>query len=325
MSDLKGRAYWVTGPMQGELRDEVIAPPGPDQALIRTLYSGISRGTEALVLRGEVPPSEALSMQAPFQTGIFPWPVKYGYCNVGRVEAGPTRLLGRTVFCLYPHQTLYCAPVDALHPVPDQVPPGRAVLAANLETAINGLWDTPPRIGDRIAVIGAGSVGCLCAWLASRIPGCEVELIDIRPGRARIAEALGIRFATASAATENADLVIHASGSPAGLEKALELAGFEATILELSWFGTVSVALPLGGAFHRLRLTLRSSQVGAVAAAQRARWNHRRRLVLALSLLADPVLDCLISGEDDFADLPLAQARLASNPGDALMHRIRYP
>lgn len=324
MSDTKGRAYWVTGPFQGELRDEVIAPPGPGEALIRTLYSGISRGTEALVLRGGVPPSEALAMQAPFQSGIFPWPVKYGYCSVGRVEAGPPELLGRTVFCLYPHQTLYSVSAEALHPVPDEVPAGRAVLAANLETAINGLWDATPRVGDRIAVVGAGTVGCLCAWLASRVPGCEVELIDVNPRRAAIAAALGVRFATPAAATGEVDLVVHASGSAAGLARALELAGLEATVLELSWFGTAEVALPLGGAFHRRRLILRSSQVGRVPAAQRARWDHRRRLALALRLLADPVLDCLISGEDDFADLPQVQARLASDPGDALMHRIRY-
>jgi threonine dehydrogenase-like Zn-dependent dehydrogenase len=228
------------------------------------------------------------------------------------------------VFCLYPHQSAYCAPLDALHRIPEQVPPERAVLAANLETAINGLWDAAPRIGDRIAVIGGGSVGMLCAWLAGRIPGCEVELIDINPRRAEIAGALGVSFALPIDAAAEADLVIHSSGSSAGLELALALAGFEATILELSWYGTAPVTVPLGAAFHRRRLTLRSSQVGQVATAQRARWDYRRRLGLALSLLEDPVLDLLISGEDVFDDLPDVQVRLASDPGDTLMHRIRY-
>jgi threonine dehydrogenase-like Zn-dependent dehydrogenase len=319
------RAYWVTGPLQGELRDVPTAPPGPGEARVRTLYSGISRGTEALILRGEVPPSEYTGMRAPFQAGDFPWPVKYGYCNVGRVEVGPPDWIGRAVFCLYPHQSAYCVPIEALHRIPDRVPPGRAVLAANLETAVNGLWDAAPRIGDHIAVIGAGSVGVLCAWLAARIPGCRVELIDINPRRAAIAGRLGVDFALPTDARGDADLVIHASGSSAGLEQALDLAGFEATVLELSWYGTTRVALPLGAAFHRRRLTLRSSQVGQVATAQRARWDHRRRLDFALALLADPALDALISGEDAFDDLPAVQARLALDPGDALMHRIRYP
>ncbi|RKT46247.1 zinc-dependent alcohol dehydrogenase [Thiocapsa rosea] len=318
------RAYWVTGPLQGELREGLLAPPGPGEALVRTLYTGISRGTEALVLRGEVPPSEYAGMRAPFQAGDFPWPVKYGYCNVGRVEAGPADWIGQVVFCLYPHQSAFCVPVEALHRIPDAVAPGRAVLAANLETAVNGLWDAAPRIGDRIAVIGAGSVGVLCAWLAARIPGCRVELIDINPRRADIAERLGVDFALPADARGDVDLVIHASGSSAGLEQALALAGFEATVLELSWYGTTPVTLTLGAAFHRRRLTLRSSQVGQVATAQRARWDYRRRLGLALSLLADPALDVLISGEDAFDDLPAVQVRLATDPGDVLMHRIRY-
>lgn len=318
------QAYWLLEPGRGEIRAEPLAPPHAGEVLVRTLYSGISRGTESLVFRGEVPPSEYLTMRAPFQAGDFPGPVKYGYCNVGRVEEGPEELRGRLVFCLYPHQTWYRVPLGVPRLLPQGVPPGRAVLAANLETAVNALWDAAPRIGDRIAVIGAGVLGSLTAWLAGRIPGCRVELIDINPRRARLAAALGVDFALPAAATPAADRVIHASGSPAGLALGLGLAGFEATLVELSWFGTREVALPLGQAFHQRRLTLRSSQVGSVASAQRARWDHRRRLDLALSLLSDPVLDTLITGEDAFAELPRVQARLARDPGDTLMHRICY-
>lgn len=318
------RAFWIAAPGCGDIRPEPLSEPKPGDALVRTLYSGISRGTESLVFRGEVPPSEYRTMRAPFQTGDFPGPLKYGYCSVGVVEQGPDDLAGRTVFCLYPHQTRYRVPAEALHPLPADVPAGRAVLAANLETAINALWDAAPRIGDRIATIGAGTLGCLCAWLAGRIPGCQVELIDTNPRRAPIAAALGVRFASPATASAQADLVIHASGSPAGLAQGLRLAGFEATVLELSWYGDREVPLPLGQGFHQRRLTLRSSQVGSIAAAQRARWSYRRRLALALSLLADPVLDRLITGEDAFDDLPAVQARLARDPGDTLMHRIRY-
>jgi hypothetical protein len=320
----EAHAFWIVEPGRGEVRREILTPANLGEALVRTLFSGISRGTESLVFRGEVPGSEFQTMRAPFQVGEFPGPLKYGYSSVGVVEDGPEDLLGRTVFCLYPHQTRYRVPAEALDPLPDGVPPGRAVLAANLETAVNALWDAAPRVGDHIAVIGAGTLGCLVAWLARRIPGCQVHLIDQNPRRSAIAAALGATFAAPGAAAPDADLVIHASGSPAGLALGLGLAGFEATVLELSWYGDREVALPLGEAFHRRRLTLRSSQVGSVATAQRARWDHRRRLRLALSLLTDPVLDLLINGEDVFDDLPAVQARLARDPADTLMHRIRY-
>jgi threonine dehydrogenase-like Zn-dependent dehydrogenase len=325
MTLITTQAFWITGPRTSELRDVSLPSPGPHEVRVRTLYSGISRGTETRVFNGQVPASEYQRMRAPFQEGEFPAPVKYGYCSVGIVEEGPDDLHGRTVFCLYPHQTRYVVPAQAVVPLPPGVPAARAILAANLETAVNGLWDAAPRIGDRISVVGAGTVGCLVAWLAARLPGCVVELIDLDPAKAAIADSLGTRFATPASAAPEADLVIHASGAAEGLSTALELAGFEATVLELSWFGDQHVPLPLGRTFHAQRLQLKSSQVGTVAGVQRARWTHRRRMELALSLLAAPVLDCLITGEDPFAELPAVMARLASAPGGTLCHRIRYP
>jgi threonine dehydrogenase-like Zn-dependent dehydrogenase len=317
------RAFWVTEPGRGEVRPMRV--DGPDDSVtIRTLYSGISRGTEALVFQGRVPPSEYERMRAPFQEGDFPTPVKYGYASVGIVEAGPYAGPPGYVFVLYPHQTRYTVPANAAHQIPEGTPPERAILAANMETAINGLWDAQPHIGDRIAIVGAGTVGCLTAWLASRIPGCSVELVDVNPARAQVAQALGVRFATPGVATPDVDLVVHASGSPDGLATALGLAAFEATVVELSWYGDTPVTVPLGGAFHAKRLTVRSSQVGHVAPSQRARWDSRRRMALALALLADPVLDVLITGESQFEELPEVMARLATNPGDTLCHRIKY-
>lgn len=292
---------------------------------MRTLHSGISRGTEMLVFRGEVPSSEFDRMRAPFQEGDFPGPVKYGYASVGVVVEGPDTLVGRPVFCLHPHQTQYVVSADAVHPLPEGVPPARAVLTANMETAINALWDASPRIGDRIAVVGGGVVGLLVAWLAGRVPGCEVELVDLRPSRQVVAQALGVAFAEPRNATPEADLVVHASGSAAGLVTALKLAAFEATVIEMSWYGRREVALPLGEAFHARRLSLRSSQVGHVATAQRARWSHRRRLGLALSVLRDPVLDLLITDNAPFDELPDVMARLSAGSPDTLCQRIDYP
>ncbi len=276
------------------------------------------------MFNGTVPASEYLRMRAPFQEGDFPFPVKYGYINVGVVEAGPEHLLGQCVFCLYPHQTRYSVPADAVTPIPAQIPASRAVLCANLETAINALWDAQPNIGDRISVVGGGVVGCLVAWLAAKIPGCEVELVDINSGRDELADRLGAHFKLPTDASDERDLVIHASATEQGLQTALKLAGFEATVLELSWYGDTAVSVPLGQAFHSRRLQLRSSQVGQIAPAQRSRWDYRRRLALAMKLLEDETLECLISGESDFQNLPETMARLTSAGKNVLCHRIRY-
>jgi len=324
MPDAAARAFWITAPGCGEIRPEPLPVPSSDDVVVRARYSGISRGTEALVFQGRVPLSEYQRMRAPFQTGDFPAPVKYGYASVGEIERGPRGLEGRTAFVLYPHQTRYVVPSASVHVLPQSVPPARAVLAANLETAINGLWDASPQIGDRVVVIGGGTVGCLVAWLATRIPGCQVELVDVNPRRGDIARALGVRFINPDHLAEGADVIVHASGSPKGLALAFQAAGFEARIVELSWYGSGEVPVALGGSFHSRRLTLMSSQVGSVARAQRSRWDTRRRMALALELLTHDELDALVTGESRFEDLPAVMSSLASAPGDALCHRIRY-
>ena len=320
----RARAFWVAAPGRGEIRDETVRPPAADEVVVRALFSGVSRGTEALVFQGRVPVSEHGRMRAPFQSGEFPAPVKYGYASVGTVERGPADLQGRQVFTLFPHQTRYVVPAQSVTVIPATVPPGRAVLAANLETAINAVWDARPHVGDRVTVIGGGTVGCLAAWLAGRIAGCDVELVDVNPQRASIARALGVRFAEPASAAGDPDVVIHASGSASGLALALAIAAFEATIVDLSWYGDQAVPVALGEGFHARRLTLKSSQVGSVAATQRARWDAARRLQLALAMLADPALDVLITGESAFETLPEVMQQLAAAPGDTLCHRIRY-
>ncbi|OAN92191.1 dehydrogenase [Marinobacter sp. EhC06] len=321
------RAWWVTGAGKGEIQETPLAEPGVKEqeelVTVQSLYSGISRGTESLVFHGRVPRSEYTAMRAPFQAGDFPWPVKYGYANVGKVTEGPAELVGQTVFCLYPHQNRYRVPASAVTPLPKDLPAERAILAANMETAVNGLWDGAPAVGDRIAVVGLGVVGLLVAWLARRIPGTRVTAIDTNPERHAVAEQLGLTFSSGPGADDH-DLVIHASGHPSGLETALGLAGQEATIVEMSWYGDQLVPAPLGAAFHPRRMTLKSSQVGQIGPSRVPRWDYRKRLALALELLQDDALDALITGECRFDDLPKSMARILIDGRDTLCHRVVY-
>lgn len=318
------RSFWLRSPGQGEIRETALPDPGESEVLVRALCSGVSRGTETLVFRGGVPESQYTAMRAPFQEGEFPGPVKYGYLSVGRVEEGPAQLVGRTVFCLYPHQTRYVVPTSAVTVVPDNVPAARAILAGTVETAVNALWDAAPLIGDRIAVVGGGMVGCSVAALLDKYPGVRVQLVDADPARAGIARALGAEFALPADALGECDLVVHASATEQGLARSLELLRDEGTVIELSWYGDRRVSLPLGEAFHSRRLVVRGSQVGAVSPARRAGRTYADRLALALELLADPAFDALVTGECGFEELPDVMPRLTSGELPGLCHRVLY-
>jgi NADPH:quinone reductase-like Zn-dependent oxidoreductase len=319
------RALWYAREGVVELRNARLEPPARNEARVRTLFSGISRGTERLVFEGSVGESEWQRMRAPHQEGAFPFPVKYGYCATGVVDDGPADLLGRAVFCLHPHQDFFNVAVGALAPIPDGVPPRRATLAANMETALNALWDGGAGPGDRIVVVGAGIVGLLVASLAARLPGAVVTAVDTDPSRRERAAGLGAAFALPAQAPSDADVVFHASATGEGLDCAIRCAGLEAVIVEMSWYGAGPVQVSLGGAFHSRRLKLVSSQVGQVSPGRRPRWDFARRMQAALGLLADPALDLLVADEIDFADLPHRLPQLLAPNAHGLAPVIRYP
>lgn len=321
----EAEALWYVGPGRAEIRAGTVAAPGAGGVRVRALYGALSRGTERLIFEGRVPESEYQRMRAPFMSGAFPFPVKYGYATVGRVEAGPDELFDRLVFALHPHQSVFTVPADAVVPLPAGVPAPRAVLAANMETALNAVWDAGPGPADQIAIVGGGVVGSLVAWLCGRIPGTQTTLVDVEPARAATARALGVGFALPQQAPADCDLVFHASGHADGLATALALAGDEATVIEMSWYGAGDVAVPLGGAFHSRRLHLISSQVGRVSPSHRARWTHRRRLTAALELLADPALDALLAPAVPFHHLPVRLPEMLAADGGTLCPLIRYP
>jgi len=317
-------ALLYVAPGRAEMRPEALPEPGPGEVRVRTLFSGISRGTERLVFGGRVPESEYERMRAPFMGGNFPFPVKYGYAAVGRVERGPAELAGRLVFALHPHQDAFNVSAEGVLALPEGVPPERAVLAANIETALNAVWDAQPGPADRIAVVGGGVVGALVAWLCGRLPGAQVTLVDVEASRAKLTEWLGVAFAPPEEAPSDCDLVVHASGTGKGLSTALSLAGQEAAVVEMSWYGAGEVPVALGAEFHSRRLRLISSQVGQVAPSHRPRWTHKRRLAAALDLLRDDRLDALLAPAIDFRDLPARLPAILSPQSGVLCQLVRY-
>ncbi|MEO0790956.1 MAG: zinc-binding alcohol dehydrogenase [Pseudomonadota bacterium] len=319
------RALWYVDRELVALHEEELnLHIGASDVLVETLYSGLSRGTERLVYFGAIPTSERETMRAPRQMGNFPFPVKYGYCAVGIIRKGPQSLWNRVAFCLHPHQDFFVAPASTITLVPPGLSPKRATLAANMETAINAHWDAQTAVGDRIIVIGAGIVGLLTAYVASRIPGTEVTLVDVNPAQRTLAQKLDIPFSSPAEMPADADVVFHTSASEAGLQAAIDVAGFEGRIIEMSWFGSRGVTLGLGGQFHSKRLQLISSQVGQVAAPRRPRWTYGRRLAKAIDLLDDPRLDCLVADEIPFDRLPELLPRVFSDDAAGLPPVIRY-
>lgn len=317
------KAFWLTCPGTGEIRTERVPDPSDGEVRVRTLHSGVSRGTETLVFQGRVPENQWATMRAPFQDGDFPAPVKYGYLNVGVVEAGVPELVGKTVFSLFPHQTHFVVPRSAVTVVPDEVPAARAVLAGTVETAVNAVWDAAPQIGDRITVVGGGMVGSSVAAVLAGLPGTDVQLVDVDPDRSNTAKSLHVGFAHPDDAAEGRDIVIHASATQQGLARSLELLRPEGTVVELSWYGDRAIAVPLGEFFHSRRLTIRSSQVGGISPTRHR--SYAERLQVALDLLKDPRFDALTTGHSPFEDLPTVLPALADGSLKALCHVIDYP
>jgi threonine dehydrogenase-like Zn-dependent dehydrogenase len=320
-----GKALWYTGPMQAELREEDVRPPLADESRLIMLASSLSRGTERLIASGLVPPSEHERMRCPHQGGDFPYPVKYGYCAVARVQEGPAEYVGKRVFVLHPHQDVFNAKTAMLNPIPDEIPTPRATLAANMETALNAVWDSKMSAADRVTVVGGGLVGLLVTFIAARFPATEVTLVDIDPARAELASLFGARFALPADAPKDQDVVFHTSASQPGLSTAIHSAAKNGTVVELSWYGEKPLMVPLGGHFHASRVKLISSQVGTVSPDHAARgWVYSSRLQAALRLLRDERLDALLSETLPFPALPDAIPRLLAADAKGLVTVVTY-
>ena len=313
--------YWAPG----EARIEPVQLPelGEGMVEVETEYSGLSRGTERLIFNGRVPEAEWGRMRAPLQVGDFPFPVRYGYSAVGRITAGNG--VGTRVFCLHPHQSHFRVAADWVVPIPENVPSERAILAANMETALNAIWDAELRPGQRCLVVGAGMVGSLITCLLSRRADVSVLLTDVATETGALSNDLNVRFCVPDDVPKGAfDVAFHCAAAESGLQTAVDSLAFEGRVIELSWYGDRPVSVRLGGNFHANRLQIISSQVGHVALARRASTTHRDRLGLALAALADDRLDALITNKAQFRDLPAALPDLLSDGAPGIATRIVY-
>lgn len=321
------RAYWVERPGKGSLRQEALSLPAPEgYSLIETWVSGISPGTERLVGLGNVPPECWGVMDCPFMAGSFELPVKYGYCLVGRALNGA--YLDQWVFTMHPHQDYAIVPENRLLPLPEYLPPLRATLIPNLETALNAIWDSEYQPPEPVAIVGGGIVGVLIAFLLKTAWGHPPVIIELDKQRRQQLKSLPWEFpvmAPDASPREAFSLCFHTSGQGSGLQTALDSVGFEGRIVEASWFGDRPVSLHLGGGFHFQRKQILSSQVSTIAKPKREHLTHRQRLEQVLEHLQDPWLDGLISSPIAFDNLPLFMQQLYHKNPDGFSFAIIYP
>jgi hypothetical protein len=300
----EARALWFVGPGHAVLRHETIAAHSAGEVCtVRSLYSAVSGGSERLVLAGRVPADLHPSMRVPYMDGDFRFPVKYGYSLVGTVEQGPQHLLGRVVHLLHPHQDICIVDSADVFPVPESIPAPRATLASNMETAVTAIWDARPLLGERVLIVGFGYIGALIGQILGAMPGIDLRIVELDDRRRELARKLGHHLEAPGGNTEF-DLAIHTSGSPAGLQEAIDRLGMEGRVVEVSWYGTTEATLRLGGTFHSQRKTIIASQVSHLPAFQTPRWDRLRRKQLVFSLLRDPAFDHLLSDPIPFEQLP---------------------
>jgi 2-desacetyl-2-hydroxyethyl bacteriochlorophyllide A dehydrogenase len=319
---MRARRVTFTAPRQVALEPVDVGAPGPGQVLVRTQFSGISGGTELLAYRGLIDPDLPLDERIGALGGTFRHPFPYGYSCVGRVEAGSLPV-GTTVFAFHPHQdVLLLDEADAVV-LPDGTPPREATLFPSVETALQLSLDAGPVAHERVVVLGLGVVGLLTALLLQRAGARVVAADPVQPRRA-IAASVGIAAVAPGDLPTGVPRVVELSGSPSALPRALDLLAHEGTALVGSWYGRQDVVLPLGGAFHRRRLTIRSSQVSTIPAALAARWDHARRRAAAAALLADLPLAALATTEVRFDDIARAYALLDDGTAGVLHVALRY-
>jgi hypothetical protein len=319
----RARAFWLTSKGRGVVRRQALPDPGPGWCIVRAVFSAVSPGTERLVALGRVPGPLQDEMRCPYMGGRFPFPVKYGYSLVGEVVEGPKALRGRIVHVLHPHQDICLVRCEDVRPLPHGLPPARATLASNMETAVTAVWDSAVTVGERVLVIGFGIVGSLVARVLGSGPAVELEVAETRAVRRRLAESMGFQV-SATPPKRPFDVAFDTSGTPAGLQAAIEGVGLEGRVIAVSWFGARPARLDLGGSFHSRRKRVIASQVSRIPGGMRPRWDVARRAELVFRLLERPDFDLHVGPPVPFALLPEAFEALIGRTLEGLSPLIIY-
>lgn len=332
-------SLYFVAPSTAEIREEPLPPPAPGEALVETLLSAVSPGTEMLVYRGQAPADMAVDDTISALGGTFGFPIKFGYATVGRVaelgEGVDKSWLGRVVFAFNPHESHFVAPVSTLIPLPDGIDPENAVFMPNMETAVSFLMDGKPVIGERVAVIGQGVVGLLTTALLGEMPLSALVAVDPIAMRRAWALRLGATSTTAPEAAGDflgpcpgaktgADLTYELSGNPRALDLAIDLTGEYGRIVIGSWYGNKPVAVDLGGRFHRAHIRLIGTQVSALSSEWLGRWTKERRLAVAWEMLRRHRPERLITHRIPIARAPEAYRLLDEDPAAAVQIVFTY-
>jgi 2-desacetyl-2-hydroxyethyl bacteriochlorophyllide A dehydrogenase len=341
---IRSQQLWFTAPYSLEFREQELAEPGPDEILVRTLFSAISSGTEMLAYRGQLPRNLALDpSMAALENQATNYPLQYGYASVGRVEAAGDKvdkgMTGSHVFALQPHATHYLTKAGLVVKLPGSIAPEAAVFLANMETAVNLVLDAKPALGENVVVLGQGIVGLLVSAILSRFPLAAHFALDPLPLRRDKALMLGVEHAidpdnetalgTMQTALnrlpgQGADLVLELTGSPDALNLAVELCAYSGRIIVGSWYGSKPVTLDLGGRFHRERIKIISSQVSSISPELSGRWDRDRRFTTALGMIESVRPEQLITHRIAFGSAPEAYQLLDKSPETVLQTVLTY-
>ncbi|HJQ48789.1 MAG TPA: zinc-binding alcohol dehydrogenase [Amycolatopsis sp.] len=321
-------AVWFNAPRSVELRPSAVRPPAEGEIQVRGLCALISVGSEMNLYRGEGDLPD-LSM-FPTAEGRLPFPVKFGYQEVGEVEAvgpGARFEVGDRVFCFHPHQTRFTISAELVWKIPPELDPERAAFAGLFGVALNACITTPPLVGDCVVVSGLGVIGTFAGYLA-RLTAGNLVLVEPSATRRRKSEWIGadavVHPDEAASAVEElsagrgADLFIEASGAPPALQQALRLTGVEATVTVASWYGTRPVSLSLSPEFHLRRQKVVSTGP-ALPAHLAPRWDRARMRRVSFAHLARlDVSTLLVTHRVPFDHAPDAYALLDDPAADTL-------
>ena len=319
---MKSYSLWIDKKKRSIIKhNRIVYKKNSKTVLVKTIYSGISKGTEKLISSKMVSKNQFELMQAPFQKGNFNLPIKYGYINVGKIINGPKNLINKNIFSLYPHQTIYEIPIKNINLLPkDNLK--KYVLVANMETAINIFWDCSANKNDKILIFGLGTVGLLTAFFFKLKNYKKIYVYDSNINKKKYCNLLRLNFINLKQA-KDFNIIINTTSNYKVLEKSMSILVNEGKIVEASWYGSKKGYLSLGDYFHSRRLKLISSQVSKIPNHMKNKYDYKKRLKLAINSLKHKKLEKLITSESNFFNLERDYFKILNNK-NTIMHLVKY-